>query len=313
LRQQQFISQTENPEQSIAIGYKLFHAGNQKSDSGIAYFERYNIFSDELNIVKNESNQTSNHSLSFEPNKLKKKYTPQYKTHSTQAEISPQKTIILTPRDRYSADWILIFLIAALGFIVIIRQTKSGFFTKLFNSVLSFATFGQNYTEHKKNPSLVFIWFSIITILSWAIFLYQNKYLFGIEQSYDFISSVVGLSGLILLFNIGKRLISYMLAELFNLIEINSMYNFAGHTQTALSSFILMVGIFAIAYSPFPEIVSFSVFTLLFILYLLKIFRLVKINLKSNTKILYIFLYLCALEILPFSVAFRIVNEFVIK
>jgi len=315
LSKNQSILQPQEQASSENLSYKLFHSLKVNEIGNQTTCQRFNIFNDELypvNVKETAFEKNLKHSYSNQLTYSEVDY-PLYETGSTGAEISVVQTKTDTPYDKYTADWILLASLLGFTILIVIKQTRTVFFGKLFSSIIGYSHSSALYTEHKKNPSLILIWMNLIYILNFSILAYQTLQFLEISDQNPYLFSVGGIA----LQLTGLQGIRYLLsatgARIFKLQSADSEYRFHISQLNSYLGIIFYIGIFGIAYTPYPETAIGIVVIMFGLSYLLRIYRVYKINIKSSIRISYLFLYLCTLEILPFLALCRAVIDFVVR
>ncbi len=96
-----------------------------------------------------------------------------------------------------------------------------------------------------------------------------------------------------------NRALNFISSRIFYLKDAAEEFNEAVENLYRALGIILLIVNILISFSSFEEIAFFAGFVFIGIFWLLRIFRYVKINLQKHTNSLYLFLYLCTVEIIP--------------
>jgi hypothetical protein len=212
------------------------------------------------------------------------------------------------PDQLFHNDWIILVILAAAFLYSILRK----FSLKFIPEVTRFFFFRGIGDPASRDVGALFHWQStiinLVTFINLALFAYCSA-LF-----YDFIPS--GISGILFwLISLGIILVIITLRhgicfitgrlsgedEAFNeyLITVYQFYRFL-----ALILFILVIIISYTSFLP-PKTMFYLGFFSMAALYLIRMIRLFLIFIKRNISILYLILYLCALEFLPVLIALK--------
>lgn len=309
------IVQNSNLADSSNLSYTLYHSMKISELGRLSEFKRFNIFNEEVNAPgeKLKTSEISLNSSSLNNNKNTIIQYPEYLPSSFGAEMTVNQIKPITPQDKYSADWILLASLLGLGALIVIKQVRSAFFGKLFSSIMGYTLSYALYTEHKKNPSLIMLWMNLLYILNFSIFAYQILQYFEFTSELSYLYSVGGIALMLSALKLSRNILSKIGAFIFRVKHSDSEYSFHINQINTYLTIIFYIGIFGIAYTPYPETAIGTVVFVFIMGYILRIFRLYKINIKSNIRISYLFLYLCILEILPFFALSRAAIHFVIK
>ncbi len=220
----------------------------------------------------------------------------------TLAIIEPLKEGTPLPEKPLHQDWItgIIFLSVFL-WLVVRTSTRS-----MFQELSRFLLFrGINESSSRDTGSL-FYWQS--TIQNFASFLIIGLFAYCAAAWYDFIPKgiqpflfmLVSLG--IVVFGITSRHFIILAAgSLSSETEVFNEYLITVYQSYRLTSVLLFVIVVFLAYSVIfpPDIYFVSGAIVLIMFYLYRVTRLFLIFIKRNISILYLILYLCALEILP--------------
>ncbi|HVN58402.1 MAG TPA: DUF4271 domain-containing protein [Bacteroidales bacterium] len=220
----------------------------------------------------------------------------------------------LKPPETFRSDWIVPLLFFSALLIGIVRSVPGNFFRNMFRSL---TMRGINENASRDTGSL-FQWQSTLLNLSafisvsffcFLILRYYNVTLPGISRflqwliCFGFIIAAVTLRHLIC--NITGSLSDEN--EIFReyIVTIYHAYRFGGILLLILSSLILYVPAVPVKFLFISGIFAAG------ILYLLRVVRLLLIFLTRHVSILYLILYLCALEILPVVILVKYVTGLV--
>jgi hypothetical protein len=220
----------------------------------------------------------------------------------TQTIIKPLREGALLPNKPLHHDWIIaIIFLSAFLWLAVRTTTRS-----MLHELTRFLLFrGVNEPSSRDTGSL-FYWQS--TLLNFVSFLIIGLFAYSVAAWYDFIPNAVPpfvfmlISLGIVIFGITSRHLFCMAAgnlssepEAFNeyLMTVYQSYRFSSILIFAILVFLVYTVILP------PQVYFVSGGIVLIIFYLYRITRLLLIFTKRNISILYLILYLCALEILP--------------
>jgi len=208
-----------------------------------------------------------------------------------------------------STDWFTILIFLSLFIFASVKYSFGKYLTSLFQSIINYPAASRLFREQNISLKQGSSRLEILFLLVFSLFGYQLTRYF--EMSFPF--------GKFLQF-----LICFLVLGIFFRLKITaySMIGFISETQTETDEFLFnmrnhfkILGVLLlpivgfIAWGPFPlpfySILAGLVFTS--VIYLLTLWRGVKILLKKQFSIFYLFLYLCTLEILPLLVFFKLV------
>ncbi|MCU0455363.1 MAG: DUF4271 domain-containing protein [Bacteroidales bacterium] len=206
------------------------------------------------------------------------------------------------PPGKFNDDWIIFFVFIAAFF----YATLPVYSRKLFPGATRFFLFRGVGEPESRETSELFHWqstlFNLVTFFNIAIFIYFAFSHYGIipAEMSGFAAWAAALGVVIAAVSI--RHIACMLTGWFSssdeifreyTITIYQAYRYAGFASFLLSVLLAYTGIFL------PELLFLSGFIIFAVLYIMRTARLFLIFMKRGVSILYLILYLCALEFLP--------------
>jgi len=214
---------------------------------------------------------------------------------------------------KYSADWILITTLLSLGALIIVKQLNSGFLRKLIPAIFNSNKGTALFSEFSKNPSKSLFFLGGISLINTSIFIYQANRVFIKDimlPPYILIGIIIGILLIARLFHFGISLLS---AHTFNILQVHSENRFNIRISNSLFGFILFPIILSISYSPFPETFIYTGIISYIFLQIVRYGRLLRINFKNRINVLYLFLYLCTLEIIPVLLLITAIKKLIIN
>ena len=205
-------------------------------------------------------------------------------------------------------DWIIgiIFLSAYLW--LILRSTTRSMFSELTRFLL----FRGINESSSRNIGSLFTWQS--TILNFVSFMVIGLFAFCAAERYDFIPSGIEpflfmliSTGLVIFGITSRHFICLAAGNLSGESDVFNEYLMTVYNSYRFSSVMLFGVVVLLAYTVFlSDHAYFSIGAIvLIVFYLYRIIRLFLIFIKRNMSILYLILYLCALEILPVLILVR--------
>ena len=204
-------------------------------------------------------------------------------------------------------DWVTIILLAALVLIALLKFSYNDRFVKLFS--LSYSE--KYFTNYSKSKPLIFnsfhlLFFIIINFNISLLIYYVIKAFDPSKISHDF-SFFVQILLVVFLYFVARYLIGYLLSVVFSLSEEQDHVTLLKVSNLAYLSVLFFPLLVLINYSSFALhriLITFSL-TVVVILLFIRYFTIIK-NLKLNfNSFFYLFLYLCALEIAPILVIYK--------
>jgi len=207
-----------------------------------------------------------------------------------------------------TSDWVTLFFLVVLILIAVLQFNYTERFSKLFSLVYS----EKYYTDYIKTRPLVFnrfhVIFFFIIIFNISLFLYFAFNTFSSSPDQDHFYFFFQ----ILLMTFGYFLVRYfvgvLLAYVFEAEEGQNYFTFLKMSNLALISVLVLpllvlanysVGVFHKFLITFGVVASFAIA-------LFRYFVLIKNEKLSFNNLFYLFLYLCALELAPFIVLYKL-------
>lgn len=207
-------------------------------------------------------------------------------------------------------DWIIFVILIAAFFYASIR-TFSG---KLLPEVIRFLFFKGVGDAESREIGDLFHWQStIINLISFtniSLFAYCAAYYYNaIPESFPGIVAWLIALGITILAVTLRHILCFLAGRISGEQEVFNEYTVTFYQSYRHLAFILFIIVILLSYTEFfsPKGLIITGFVTFALLYVMRILRLFFIFLKRNVSILYLILYLCALEILPVAVILKYV------
>lgn len=232
---------------------------------------------------------------------------------------SLQDTIEVNPRNfqaergipitSYNSDWMVGVLLFALILMAIVRFSFSKYLHKIFDSILNYQTASNLLSEKNMRNLRGSIFLNFLFFVNLALFLVQYAvYILSLNQdNNNFIFFLYSFLILVVVYS-GKAIIIRLMGYIFGTIKESKEYL---HTvfiyNKNLGVFLLPITLSVpfIALYATPMLLNFGLFITL-VFYLFRLFRGFKILFRQHVSIFYMILYLCALEILPLLMIYKL-------
>lgn len=225
---------------------------------------------------------------------------------NTVPEIRGEKGILIAS---YSSDWMVGVLLFAFILMAIVRFSFSKFLFRVFDSIINYQTSSNLLLEKNMRNLRGSIFLNLLFYVNFTLFIVQYLvYNLTLNQNHNnilfFLYSFIGLVGLYSFKFIFIRFIGYI----FNGIKESKEYlhNVSIYNKN-LGVFLLPITLSVpyIAQHATPLLLN-SGLILTLIFYIFRLFRGVKILFRQHVAIFYMILYLCALEILPLLMIYKL-------
>lgn len=213
--------------------------------------------------------------------------------------LRPGNEITVRP---FHDDWIVIVILISAFLYLVFRAVSK----RLFSDVTRFFLFRGIGDKASRDLGALFHWES--TIINFVSFINLALFAYCISFYYEFIPSNISgflfwfISLVIIILAVTIRhIICFLTGSLSEESNVFSEYIITIYLSYRFMAFVVFILVILLAYTNlFPVKVIFIAGLLsISILYLLRIIRLFLIFMKRNISILYLILYLCALEFLP--------------
>ena len=210
-----------------------------------------------------------------------------------------------------TSDWLTLFFLTDLVLIAILQFN----FTERFNKLFSLVYSEKYYTDYLKTRPLNFNWFHVIfffiIVFNISIYVYFGFEAFSpvsIDHELFFFLQILFFT---ILYFLIRYSIGYILGVIFDIEDIQNYFTFLKMSNLALLSIIILPLLILTNYSVgvyHKFMISFSLLALLSAA-IFRYFALIKNEKLSFDNLLYLFLYLCALELAPFIVVYKLFVE----
>lgn len=211
-------------------------------------------------------------------------------------------------RNNNSLYWQSSVLLFVFALYVILKMSEDKKMTKVFVSTFSFQESKQLYREDYKLTKRLPVFLSIGYVLVLSFFmLFTNNYFGLIFQNYSEIQQYILFAVIVLMIYTVKYIVNSFFSVIYKQKELTKEYFLNAFTIShtlGIVLFPMVLGLYFTKYS--PEIFLYPALIISVSFYLIKLYRSFIISvIEQNVGILYIFLYLCALEILPILVLIK--------
>lgn len=250
------------------------------------------IFGEKINLVSIKDTNTviqNNQSVFYGHALVKTHDTPVFKSGDT-------------------SYWPGIILFAVFSIFVLIKISEPKKIIKIFSSVLSLQVAKQLFREDFRLTKRISILLGISFILVMAFLIqFINEYFGLILTEYSQLKQFLFFTAILSLMYLIKFSINYILAFITSNEELGKEYLFNVYVFSQTIGVVLFPLVICLKYTKYPtEWFLYPALVICGGFYALRIFRGFVISVfEQNVGILYIFLYLCTLEILPLLVLIK--------
>lgn len=209
---------------------------------------------------------------------------------------------------KINIDWITYFIIFFFLVIIWSRMMMKKYFTILFNAVFNYGSSNSIYKETNNIIQKAFFLLNINFIGVISIFIFQVLRNFGISVSGIDPIELLGLvaSGFILL-QIFRFTVSRFVGHVFLKQKAFREYLFNVNINNMVIGIMLFPMVITLQFitPEFVDLLIIFAFIIIGILYFMQLFRAFEIFAKKKVSLLYMILYLCAFEFVPFLLLYK--------
>jgi len=207
-----------------------------------------------------------------------------------------------------TSDWVTLIFLMVLILIAVLQFNFTERFTKLFSLVYS----EKYYTDYFKTRPIIFNWFHVIFFfivifnISLSVYFTLNTFSTSVEEGGFYLYFQI--LSMTLMYFILRYSIGFLLGNIFELEEGQSYFTFLKISNLALISILIFPLLILANYSIglfHKFLITFGIIASLAIT-LFRYFVLIKNEKLSFNNLFYLFLYLCALELAPFIVVYKL-------
>lgn len=214
------------------------------------------------------------------------------------------------PVSHLQQDWFTIVVLITLVLLATVRHAFGNYLVNLFQGFINYSTASRMYRERNVSLYQGEIRLEIFSYFVTSLFFFQIVQYFSLNLPFDgFIKYMLTL-GLVFFYYLAKKILYVTTGYLFeNTGESGEfLYNFGNYIR--VTGIIALPFVMLIAWAPIstPYPLFATGLTIISILYLILIWRGIRIFLKKQFSIFYLFLYLCTLEILPVLVVLKLIT-----
>ncbi len=198
------------------------------------------------------------------------------------------------------SDLIIIPFLVNLLILALVRYYFNHYMVSVFRSTVSYNVSNKLYRDNKSIKSSASLLLNFVFYISASFFTGYliSDYYFESKDTNLFILSFYAL---IVIFSVNmlNKTVNYISGKIFRLDELRREYNQNINYFNQSLGLILFPVFVLTAYTGISNIAVGIGITAVLLTYLLRIIRLIKINISKHVQMYYLFLYLCTFEIIP--------------
>ncbi len=211
----------------------------------------------------------------------------------------------------FTRDWVLLIIIVNLLIFAFVKFYYSDYLSKFYSSIFNYTAFTKLFRERnslrQRASSIYYIVFYInLSLFIYFIINYYNLIHFKFHPFTMYLIIIAG----VFLVSYNKTLMLKSLGFFLDLKNITNEYIFSLSIYNQATGIIFFPIVLSLPYIPqaFVSILIVISISLLLIFFLLRIFRAFRIIFEKHYSYFYLILYLCALEILPYFLVWKLFN-----
>jgi len=206
-------------------------------------------------------------------------------------------------------DWFAIIIFLSLMLFASVRHGFGNYLSALFQSIFNYSTASRMFRERNISLYQGEIRLEIFSYLVFGLLIYQAASQYNLNLPFEgFIRYILSFAVVVVFFT-GKKIFYQATGFLFeNMNETAEfLYNYSNYIRVA--GIVVLPFIASIAWAPVysADPVFLTGLIIVTILYVFLLWRGLKIFLKKQFSIFYLFLYLCTLEILPLALVIKLI------
>ena len=209
-----------------------------------------------------------------------------------------------------STDWMLGIIIMSLILFGWIRVGFSRYFRTAIQASYNYFTARRIFDEANITRSRVFYFMNLLFFINTALFITQflDYNHFTIYKLSGILLFLTIFASIIILYTV-KAIFLYLFDFVFLTHKGFASYNFTVFLYNKMAGFLLLPIISILPFVPQHVVLwlFFSGVLIIIMLYFLRILRGLQIGFKNRLSIFYLILYLCALEIMPVLILFKVI------
>jgi hypothetical protein len=228
----------------------------------------------------------------------------------TKESVANDLVLPSRPVAQHQNDWFTIIVIISIVLIATVRHSFGNYLTSLFQGFVNYSTASRMFRERNISLNQGEIRLEIFSYFVTSLFFYQIAQYFNLNIPFDGYTKFAFALGLVFFYFMVKKLLYLLMGFIFeNSGETGEfLYNFGNYIR--VTGIVALPIVLLIAWAPFrtPYPLFATGLTIISILHLILIWRGIRIFLKKQFSIFYLFLYLCTLEILPLLVLLKLIS-----
>ena len=228
-------------------------------------------------------------------------------------DMPPHLSICLGNNSMSRFPWEVFWaVVIGIVFVLTAKNFQPGYISRLYPIIFYYNTFTGIYGERNVNADRAAIMLILNYILNAALFCTVALLRYDLVDSINFTNLFLVLCAAFTLFYLLKRVISYMLSQIFCCEDIYALYyGNVSYLLQALGVFLLCVNIgnLYIKVEWLSDIMFWTTAIGCIVGESIKILRLFKIIFKKHFPYFYLFLYLCGVELMPIMLIVKMLSR----
>jgi hypothetical protein len=204
--------------------------------------------------------------------------------------------------------WLFLYLFMMLGFFAWVRMSYSNIMSQTIQASTNFQVAvrmfkDKSLLQNQLDNILYVIYFLSVACLLFFLEERQGLQPYGLSGGTLYLFNLALLSGVF----VGRILLVNMLGSLFNQMALFREYLYHLFIFNKLMGLVILPMLLFVIYTEgiFQEVLIWAALGVIVVILVMRIIRGIAFSLKKDISIFYMFLYLCALEIVPLALLYR--------
>ena len=213
-------------------------------------------------------------------------------------------------REKIFPDWLIAIMIFSFILLAFVNFYDHTYIGQIFESLINFRASIKLQNESSALAAKSAVLLMIMFFLNISMFIYQVFLYFNLHTNINSILLFFIIFFIIISYFLFKYVIIQLLGNIFDATEVKKLYIHNTNLLNQINGIILLISVIVIPFidNNFIVIIIYATFILLIISYIIRVLRTVQIFSYKHFSLLYLFLYFCTVEILPFFIIIKVLR-----
>jgi hypothetical protein len=222
------------------------------------------------------------------------------------ATVNNETVLRQKQKEEYNSFVIFFIFIFGLIILTLSKVYYKNYIKNIFTSSYNYRSSISFQRDNTKTPKMIRHLHNLNYIISFSSFITISIIKLNIIPIINILGLIFAISIILFLLFSFHKIINFIVGNLFYTTSVSSEYNFNLSIFNQMTGIIFIPVLLAISFSGFPIFFIITGISTYFIILIMRILRLLKINFENNISLFYLFLYLCTLEIIPILVLYKV-------